>query len=240
MAVNFASNVARNAHDKTRVEAPLIGSLFEVIPSGRALGAEVWNVDIRSFDDWAFAALMRALLKHQVLLVRGQTLSEHDVARFRRRLGPASVSFVPSIAPGIKSSFTSLHAVYDALPPALRKRIAHLKIRHAGCNDDNRHHIHLTVQPLVGMHPDTGRSMVHMGDRSNASLVGLDQDDSDAVLDELWQLAAAPQFAWDHACRPGDLVISDPRCTMPRPAAASAAHSRLLHRAEIWSLMSLA
>jgi taurine dioxygenase len=238
MAVNFASNVAHTAHDKTKAQATLVGSLFEVIPTGRALGAEVWNVDVRSFDDWAFAALMRALLKHQVLLVRGQTLSEHDVARFRRRLGQASVRFAPSMAPGMMFSFASLYAIYDALPPALRKRIAHLKIRHTGCNDHNRHQIGSTDQPLVGIHPDTGRAMVHLGERSTASLVGVDQDDSDALLDELWQFAAAPEFAWDHACRPGDLVISDPRCTMPRRAAASPAHSRLLHRAEIWNCMS--
>jgi taurine dioxygenase len=236
--MNFANNVARDAHDKAKAPASLVGSLFEVIPTGRALGAEVWNVDVRSFDDWAFASLMRALLKHQVLLVRGQTLGEHDVARFRRRLGQASVRFVPSMTSGMTSSFTSLHAIYDALPPALRKRIAHLKIRHHGRGDDVSHHIDGAVRPLVGIHPDTGRAMVHLGDRSNTSLVGVDQDDSDALLDELWQFSAAPEFSWDYACCPGDLVISDPRCTMHKRAAASAAHSRLLHRAEIWNCMS--
>jgi taurine dioxygenase len=235
MAVNFGSSIARNTHDKARHQAQgtLVSSLFEVIPSGRALGAEVWNVDVRSFDDWAFAALMRAVLKHQVLLVRGQTLGEHDLARLRRRLGQASVLFAPpATTHGAKSSFSSLYAIYDALPPALRKRIAHLKIRHLA--DD------ATIQPLVGIHPDTGRSMLHLGDRRNASLVGMEPDDSDALLDELWEFAAHPEFAWHTTCQPGDLVISDPRCTMHRRVTASATRARLLHRAEIWSSMSLA
>jgi taurine dioxygenase len=242
--VNVGRDLARNAHHQTEARQTLVGSLFEVIPTGRALGAEVWNVDVRSFDDWAFAALMRALLKHQVLLVRGQTLGAHDLARFRRRLGQAVVWLAPPTMRGETSSFTSLHAVYDALPPALRRRIAHLKIRHPGC--DNTCHLQPAsggtsdgaVQPLVGVHPDTGRSMLHLADRSHASLVGIEPDDSDALLDELWQFAAAPEFAWDYSGRPGDLVISDPRCTMYRPAMAAAARPRLLHRAEIWSSMS--
>jgi taurine dioxygenase len=251
--VNFGNNVvARDAHETTRsrTQGAPVGSLFEVIPTGRALGAEVWNVDVRSFDDWAFAALMRALLKHQVLLVRGQALGEHDLTRIRRRLGQASVLFAtPATTLGAKSSFSSLYAIYDALPPALRKRIAHLKIRHLACDDDDiRNHvppancsaIDGTVQPLVGIHPDTGRSMLHLGDRSNALLIGMEPDDSDALLDELWEFAARPEFAWHTTCQPGDLVICDPRCTTHRRTTASATHARLLHRAEIWSSMSLA
>jgi len=242
--VNFGRDLARNAHHQTETRETLIGSLFEVIPTGRALGAEVWNVDVRFFDDWAFAALMRALLKHQALLVRGQTLGAHDLARFRRRFGQAVVWFAPPAAQGETSSFISLHAVYDALPPALRRRIAHLQIRYPGC--DRGGHLRPAgrgtsdgaVQPLVGVHPDTGRSMLHLADRSHASLVGMEPDDSDALLDELWQFAAAPEFAWDYSCRPGDLVISDPRCTMYRRATTGAARPRLLHRAEIWSPMS--
>ncbi|MET0222412.1 MAG: TauD/TfdA family dioxygenase [Tardiphaga sp.] len=242
--VNLGRDLARNAHHQNEAREMLVGSLFEVIPTGRALGAEIWNVDVRSFDDWAFAALMRALLKHQVLLVRGQTLGANDLVRFRRRLGQAVVWLAPPTTLGETSSFISLHAVYDALPPALRRRIAHLKIRHPVCDDA----CHLqpagrgtsdgTVQPLVGVHPDTGRAMLHLADRSQASLVGMQPDDSDALLDELWQFAAAAEFAWDYSVRPGDLVISDPRCTLYRRAMAEAVRPRLLHRAEIWSSMS--
>src|ERR1700761_3373166 len=140
MAMNFASHVARNAHDRNKDHAqrPVFSSLFEVIPTGRALGAEVWNVDIRSFDDWSFAALMRALLKHQVLLVRGQRLSERDLSHIRQRLGQANLLHAPAAAAtGTKHSFGSLYAIYDALPPSLRKRIAHLEVGYPDCDDDD-------------------------------------------------------------------------------------------------------
>jgi taurine dioxygenase len=246
MALSFVSNVARRIESRSGTN--LVGSLFEMTTSGRALGAEIRDVDVTSFDDWAFAALMRALLKHQVLIVRDQTLGEHDLARFRRRLGQASVLHAPATALTTASSFSSLYAIYDALPPALRRRIAHLKIRHVLTNEENAPRyveapdqiaINSTIRPLVCIHPDTGRSVLDLGERHRASLVGVEPAESDALLEELWQLAARAEFNWQCTSEPGDLLIWDPRCTMHRRIAQGATRPRLLHRAEIWSSISL-
>lgn len=250
--MTFGSNVASKARAESRAEirtttpAMLTGSLFKVSPSGQALGAEIRNVDVRSFDSWSFAALMRALLKHQVLLVRDQALGDHDLACLRRRLGQARVKLATALdAP---SSFSSLYEIYDALPPTLRRRIAHLTIRHRrACENDLTRHvdapdriaIDATVQPLVCIHPDTGRSMLDLGERHHAALIGLERAESDALLDELWQFAARAEFAWQCNCARGDLLIWDPRSTMHQQAVEAAAHPRLLHRAEIWSSISL-
>ena len=160
------------------------GSLIDVTPTRQALGAEVSNVDVSMFDDWAFAAFMRALLRHQVVLVRGQRLSEHELAAFSRRFGHAGVLYTPYGAmPGGNASFSSLYAVYDRLPPQLRRRIANLKVRHLssqigrggrGPLQSDRSAISGKVQPLVSVHPDTGRSMLALGQRHHAYLVGLD------------------------------------------------------------------
>jgi taurine dioxygenase len=253
MAMVFGSNVTGKARreigDEIRATTPavLIGSLFEVIPSGEALGAEVRNVDVSSFDSWSFAALMRALLKHQVLLVREQTLGEHDLVHLRRRLGHAAVRLSRATALGTPSSFSSLYAIYNALPPALRRRIANLKIRHLlpNANDIARYvgatdeiAIDTTVQPLVGIHPDTGRAMLHLGDRRHASLVGMELAESNALLDELWQFAALAEFGWQCTSDAGDLLIWDPRSTLHQQAPKSAVHPQLLHRAEIWRSMN--
>lgn len=89
--MSLRSNAARNAES----------GLIQVIPMGKALGAEACNVDLKSFDDWAFASFMRALLKHQVLLVRGQRLSERDIAVFSRRFGHADLAYTsPSTLSG--------------------------------------------------------------------------------------------------------------------------------------------
>jgi taurine dioxygenase len=60
---------------------------LSVIPTGKALGAEVRNVDLKRLDDAAFAALLRAFHDHSVLLMRGQTLLDQDLIAFSRRFG---------------------------------------------------------------------------------------------------------------------------------------------------------
>jgi taurine dioxygenase len=59
----------------------------EVIPTGRALGAEVKGVDLRDLDEVAFARLVQAWHDHSVVLVRGQSLSDLELIAFSRRLG---------------------------------------------------------------------------------------------------------------------------------------------------------
>jgi taurine dioxygenase len=56
-------------------------------PTGAPLGAEVSGVDLRSIDADDFAAIYRAWLDHQVLLVRHQQLSDGDLIAFSRRFG---------------------------------------------------------------------------------------------------------------------------------------------------------
>src|SRR5262245_18470979 len=68
--------------------APRTGTgAFAVIPTGAALGATVRGVDLRSVDDATFTRIMQAWHEHSVLLFRDQTLSDHDLIAFSRRLG---------------------------------------------------------------------------------------------------------------------------------------------------------
>jgi taurine dioxygenase len=77
--------IAVNIEGKIRRDASC--DLIDVMPTGRALAAEVRGVDLRSLDDATFAALERAWHRHQVLLIRGQTLSDRDLIAFSRRFG---------------------------------------------------------------------------------------------------------------------------------------------------------
>jgi taurine dioxygenase len=62
-------------------------SRITVIPSGKALGAEIHGVDLRTVDAGDFAAIYRAWLDHSVLLFRGQDLSDEDLISFSERFG---------------------------------------------------------------------------------------------------------------------------------------------------------
>ena len=56
-------------------------------PGAPRLGAEIAHVDLREIDDAAFAAIHQAWIDHQVLLFRGQSLSDRDLIAFSRRFG---------------------------------------------------------------------------------------------------------------------------------------------------------
>jgi alpha-ketoglutarate-dependent taurine dioxygenase len=58
-----------------------------IFPSGKALGAEIQGVDLRTVGADEFACIYRAWLDHSVLLFRGQTLSDDDLVTFSERFG---------------------------------------------------------------------------------------------------------------------------------------------------------
>src|SRR5262247_3736591 len=71
----------------TTSRGPAAAGTIEVIPTGRALGAEVRHIDLKDLDEAAFARLMQAWHQHSVVLIRDQTLTDQDLIAFSRRLG---------------------------------------------------------------------------------------------------------------------------------------------------------
>jgi taurine dioxygenase len=135
--------------------------------------------------------------------------------------------------------------VYDALPAALKARIAGLKIKHDGTYNSGGY-VRLGVtptgdprtspgmmHPLVCTHPNSARRMLYLGRRRNAHIGGLDLAASEALLDELWSYVARPEFAWEHAWRVGDLVLWDNRSTMHRRDSFDPATRRVMHRTQV-------
>ena len=146
---------------------------------------------------------------------------------------------------GGNTSFCSMYAVYDALPDALKRRIAGLEIKHDGTYNSGgyvRQGVAATddprtspgaMHPLVCTHPDTGRRMLYLGRRRNAYIGGLELAESEALLDELWSYVERPEFAWEHVWRVGDLVLWDNRCTMHRRDAFDPEQRRVMHRTQV-------
>ena len=158
----------------------------------------------------------------------------------------ASMLYSLEIPPrGGNTSFCSMYAIYEALPPALKARIASLRIKHDGTYNSGgyvRQGVTPTddprtspgaLHPLVCTHPDTGRRMLYLGRRRNAYIAGLDLADSEALLNELWSYAVLPQFAWEHVWRVGDVVLWDNRCTMHRRDAFDPKQRRIMHRTQV-------
>jgi alpha-ketoglutarate-dependent taurine dioxygenase len=61
--------------------------MIEVRRLGEQIGAEIRGVDVNALDDAGFAAIYRAWLDHNVLVVPGQELTIEDFLRYSRRFG---------------------------------------------------------------------------------------------------------------------------------------------------------
>lgn len=146
---------------------------------------------------------------------------------------------------GGDTSFCTMYGASEALPDALRTRVAHLRVKHDGTynsggyvragvmpTDDPRMAAG-TLHPLICVHPETGRHHLYLGRRRNAWLEGLSLEESDALLDQIWAIATADALAWRHRWRVGDVVMWDNRCVMHRRDAFDPTARRVMHRTQI-------
>jgi taurine dioxygenase len=145
--------------------------------------------------------------------------------------------------------FSSVAEAYDALPDALRRRIAGRKARHSFA-----HHIEkkrrmgdlrrppLTEaqkaelpdveHPIVAVHPVTGRKALFVTEGHTADIVGLPPAESEALLEELWAHIRKPEFIYRHSWRVGDLLIWDNRQTQHLAIFDYGDLRRRMHRVE--------
>jgi taurine dioxygenase len=90
--------------------------------------------------------------------------------------------------------------------------------------------------PLVRIHPATGKRALYLGRRRvwpSNYILGLSNEESEALLDRLWAHATNPDFQIMHIWTLGDLVLWDNRCAMHYRTEIDAAQRRVLHRTQI-------
>ena len=151
----------------------------------------------------------------------------------------------PPPSSGGSTYFLNMYSAYETLPADTKQRIAGLKARHAAThNSGGRAHkgfetvddvtkVPGAVQPLVRTHPETGRKALFLGRRINAYVLGLPVDESEHLLDFLWEHTAQEKFTWRQDWQPGDLIWWDNRCAMHRRDAFDPAARRLMHRTQL-------
>ncbi|MFK7945850.1 MAG: TauD/TfdA dioxygenase family protein [Paracoccaceae bacterium] len=139
----------------------------------------------------------------------------------------------------------SMAAALAEMPDSLRKRIEGRRIKHDGTYNsagllrqgaeatDDPHKAPGSWHPSICRHPRTGAEVLYLGRRRNAYVEGLGQEESDALLDDLWAHATQPQFAYTHRWAVGDLLMWDNRATLHRRDPFDVAARRLMHRTQI-------
>jgi taurine dioxygenase len=69
-------------------------------------------------------------------------------------------------------------------------------------------------QPIFITHPATGRKALYVSRLMSAGIEGLSRDESEAALEQLFDISEDPSIIYEHDWRLGDLVIWDNWCSI--------------------------
>ncbi len=129
---------------------------------------------------------------------------------------------------GGETEWADARAAYDALDPALRERIASLNAYHSYLYSQGRmgHEVEAgagygffegepPLRSLVKVHPETGRPALYIG-RHACRIPGMDEAESEALLDELTAFTCQPPRVYRHRWTVGELALWDNRCLLHR------------------------
>ena len=151
----------------------------------------------------------------------------------------------PPPSAGGSTYFLNCYTAYDDLPAETRKTIEGRVMVHAATHSSGgkAHKGFETVddvskvpgarQPMVRTHPETGRKSLFLGRRINAYVIGLPVDESEDLLDGLWDHMVQDKYTWRQDWRVGDLIWWDNRCAMHRRDAFDGSKRRLMHRTQL-------
>jgi taurine dioxygenase len=75
------------------------------------------------------------------------------------------------------------------------------------------------VQPLVSIHPETGRASLLIGETAVKQIFGMTVEESAPILQYLTAHATEPRFVYRHRWQVGDMLVWDNRCAMHKVVA---------------------
>lgn len=138
---------------------------------------------------------------------------------------------------GGDTCFSSLFAAYDALPQRLKEKLEGRMARHA-FNYGSRFKgdpeglaaRKESVHPAVIVHPDNGRKALYVDRLMTWSIDGLERDESDAVLAEVFDFIERDEFVYEHVWRKGDVLMWDNRSSIHARRDFPAGQTRLMWR----------
>ena len=142
---------------------------------------------------------------------------------------------------GGNTMFSNMYRAYEAVPAALKEKLKgrnalHIheynRAKQAGSSGDISgipHHHH----PLFIMHPDTGRKTLFVDRLMTTRIEGMDQAESDAILNQLYEIGERREFIFEHVWKLGDFLMWDNRCTIHARTDFPKEERRLLRRCTV-------
>ena len=145
--------------------------------------------------------------------------------------------------------FANMHLAWESLPAALRHAVRGARAEHSSLSQYEElrrrnpwrpaltqaqiDEVTPVTHPVVRVHPETGRRALFVSEHFTTRIVGLPDDESRALLDELFAHSVRPEHLYVHRWQPHDLVFWDNRSLMHLATGCPPEQRRKLYRTTI-------
>jgi taurine dioxygenase len=152
-------------------------------------------------------------------------------------------------AEGGDTLFADMHLAYDSLPAALKSAIEGKQAEHSylakyeelrqrspwrpALTAQQIEEVKPAVHPVVRTHPETGRKALFVSEHFTTRIIGLPEDESRALLEQLFAHSVLPEHVYRHQWREHDMVFWDNRSLMHLAAGTPDHLRRKLYRTTI-------
>ena len=170
----------------------------------------------------------------------GEMMFHHDTIH---RDDPHKATLLYSVeipTHGGDTLFASGTAAYDTLDAAMKKRLDGLKaVNYYVYNSVKRNDKQAVdassqaMHPVVRTHDETGRKALYVNRLMSVRIEGMDEAESDALLNTLFDHSEKPEFVYTHVWRKGDLIVWDNRNSSHARTDFPADQRRLLLRTTV-------
>ena len=135
---------------------------------------------------------------------------------------------------GGNTCFSNQYMAYETLPEDVKQKIEGKTAVHDASRNSAgtlRPGVKLPTKPsevpgphhpLVCTHPESGRKALYLGRRRvypSQYIDDMEEEESEALLDFLWEHASRDELVWAHVWRLGDVLLWDNRCHHALPRA---------------------
>ena len=183
-------------------------------PSETRNAARHWHSDLSFTNKPAMGSILRCV---DIPDVGGTTMWANQTLAYER----LSPTFQKVIEP-----LTAVHELFS--------KTRDLKNLDQGKVRDMKKANPRVAQPVVRRHDETGNKALYVSIAVTTEIIGMEQEESDAILNFLFAHQTQPQFTYRHVWRPNDIVMWDNRCTLHQ-AVADNDHqqARIMHRTSL-------
>lgn len=187
-------------------------------PEQKTVFGGIWHTDSTYLESPSAASVLYSL---EVPEVGGDTLFSNMYLAWER------------LDEILKEKIKSMVALHSSEKNRAKLRVEHLDSGKMQAKQETVRDVREAWHPVVRKHPHTSRPSLYISPAHTTAIRGLDDTESDELLEQLFRHALSDDFKCRFRWTPGTLAIWDNRCTLHYPVNDYHGVRRVMHRVTV-------